>query len=106
MWFFGRGLAIPGRLTALASSCFVYVSVYLLDSPLILYIGRLEGKRNQKSDNEVGGGAGRLQDFPRRHPKLLVDEHECNTGEEMRPLILCRLRIQAGNWRSHAWIRS
>ena len=36
-----------------------YVSVHILDSPLILYIGDLEGKRNQKSDEFVGGGAGR-----------------------------------------------
>ena len=74
-----------------------YVSVYILDSPLILYIGDLEGKRNQKSDESVGGGAGRLQDFPLHHPMLLAYEHGCNTDEVIRPLILCYLRIQAGN---------
>ena len=74
----------------------------MFDSPLIpsAHPKEKKAKRNQKPDNDA-----HMEEQPVRcyktvcacRPKFLAYEYECNTDEAMRPLILCRLRIQAGD---------
>ena len=72
--------------------------MHILDSPLILYIGFLEGKRKPDEHKWWRSRTERLQDVHSCSPaKSYEDVTEISLIEERRPLIVEILRTRTGN---------